>query len=165
MGPVIIILDRKILSVKRKRIIIADGNRYFREGLRRVIQNMASVDIVGEAESGPDLVALMERCEADIIFLDLVLPGVPSHEVVESGHRKYPRTRFIAFTSLDNPRYLRRMVEAGIAGYLLKSSDNLDLLYDILNGSGRDFFLSPGMQQPALGFRNHGLTKMENRTS
>ena len=150
--------------MKRQRIIIADGNSYFREGLRRILQNMASVEIAGEAGNGDDLLNILERRKADIVFLDIVLPGCVPYDIIRQGCRRYPGTRFIVFTSLENPRYLEKMVEAGASGYLLKSVDNHDLLHEILRRGGREFYLSPGMQHQRLHFEGQARSMNEHFT-
>jgi DNA-binding NarL/FixJ family response regulator len=140
--------------VKKQKVIIADGNRIFREGLRRILLNMGGVEVVAEVDDGIVLLELLKRRRVDIVFLDLLLQGADGYEVVQHGQGISPSTRFIAFTSLESPRYVRRMVMAGASGYLLKSVDNQDLLFEIITGQEKTFCLSPGMQAESLHFEN-----------
>ena len=143
--------------MKKQRIIIADNNKYFREGLKRILLNIGNTEIVGEAENGYQLLDLLKEQKADIVFLDVAMPTMGGFEATRIGHQEYPNTRFIVFSSLENQRYINKMITAGASGYLTKSSDNYDLLHDIVNGKRQAFCLSPGLQHHDLHFDNHSL--------
>jgi DNA-binding NarL/FixJ family response regulator len=143
--------------VKKCRIIIADNSKCFRDGLKNILLNIGNVKIVGEAENGIQLLDLLNKHTADVVFLDVVMPEMDGYEAALAGHRMHPGTRFIAFSSLENPRYLNRMILAGVSGYLTKSSNNLDLLHDIIYGDQQHFFLSPGLQVHNLLFDTQSL--------
>ena len=143
--------------MKKQKIIIADNNKYFREGLKRILLNIGNVKVVGEVENGHQLLDLLETQKADIVFLDVAMPEMGGFEAVLIGHQKFPQTRFVAFSSLENPRYVNRMIAAGVSGYLTKSSDNYDLLHEIVTEKQQTFYLSPGLQNHNLQFDNHSL--------
>jgi DNA-binding NarL/FixJ family response regulator len=143
--------------MKKQKIIIADNNKYFREGLKRILLNIGNVKIVGEVENGQQLLEFMETNKADIVFLDVAMPEMGGFEAVKIGHQKFPDTRFIAFSSLENPRYVNKMIAAGVSGYLIKSGDNYDLLHEIVTEEQQIFYLSPGLQNHNLQFDNHSL--------
>jgi DNA-binding NarL/FixJ family response regulator len=132
-------------KVKKQKIIIADNNRFFREGLKFVLLNIGNVSIVGEAESGIQLLEVMQEADPDIVFMDIAMPGLSGVDTVQAGHIMHPETTFIAFTSFENQRYIKRMVAAGVSGYLIKSSDNSEVLQEIVADRRKRFFLSPGM--------------------
>jgi len=137
-------------KVKKQNVIIADNNRFFREGLKFVLLNLGNVSIVGEAENGMQLLQMMQATDADIVFMDIAMPGMSGVDTVQAGHRLQPETTFIAFTSFENQRYIRRMVAAGVGGYLIKSSDNSEVLQEIVADRRKRFFLSPGMVNQKL---------------
>jgi len=140
--------------VKKQKIIIADNSKHFREGLKKILLNIGNVKLVGEVENGIQLMELMGSQKADIVFLDANMPEMNGFEAAMIGHRKYPHTRFIAFTSLENQRYVNKMMVAGAEGYLTKSSDNYDLLSEIVLGNKNQFILSSGLQSCNVQFDN-----------
>lgn len=146
--------------MKKQKIIIADNSRYFRDGLKTILLNIGNVSIVGEAENGLQLLEMMEHTTADIVFVDVAMPGMNGFEAVTTGHLSHPATTFIAFTSFENQRYIQRMIHAGVGGYLVKSSDNYEVLHEIVTDHRKRFFLSPGITNQNLSLE---ITSQENQ--
>lgn len=132
----------KFDKVKKQKIIIADNNKYFREGLKQVLINIGNVKVVAEVTNGFSLLNALENLRADIVFTDVEMPVVECSEVIRLAKVKYPNTRFIAFSSRENIRYVEKLVNAGADGYLFKSQDNYDLLSDIICNKTDRLFLS-----------------------
>jgi DNA-binding NarL/FixJ family response regulator len=132
--------------VRTQKIIIADSNKFFREGLKSILLNIGKVKIVGEAESGNDLLELMEKQIADIVFVEVNIPKMNGIEVTRKAHVKFPDTTFIAFSTLENKRYVDQMMEAGAEGYLSKNCDNYDLFTQIIKDRHHGGFISPGLK-------------------
>lgn len=132
-------------NMKKQKIILADSSIHFREGLKRILLNIGNVEIAGEVENGAQLLDTMKGTDADIVFLEVAMPEMNGYEATMLGHQMYPETRFVAFSSLENPRYVNRLKSAGASGYLAKSEDNLDLLHDIVYGNPGKFVLSKGL--------------------
>ncbi len=121
--------------MKKQKIIIADNNKYFREGLKEILLNIGNVEIVAEVANAFSLLNALENRRVDVVFTELELPVVNGIEIIRMGHRKYPKTRFIAFSSLENKRYVDEIMAAGASAYLFKSNDNYDLLNTIIHRS------------------------------
>lgn len=128
--------------MKKQRIIIADNNQYFREGLKKVLANIGNVKVIAEVTNGFSLLNALENKRADIVFTDIEMPIVDCAEVIKLAKIKYPDTRFIAFSSRENIRYVQKLVNAGADGYLFKSQDNYDLISDIIYDNTERIFLS-----------------------
>lgn len=129
--------------MKKQKVIIADNNRYFREGLKQILLNIGNVKIIAEVNNGLSLLNALENLPADIVFTDVEMPIVDCAEVVKFGRFKYPKSKFYAFSSKENNRYVEKLKEAGASGYLYKSNNNYDLLADIIQNQGEESFLSP----------------------
>ena len=138
-----ILLDHKIKKVKTQKIIIADNNKTFREGFKRILLNIGHVEIVNEVENGEELLNALAAENVDIVFTDVNMPELNGIEATRIAHEKYPNIRIIAFTSLENKRYISQMVAAGADGYLSKGKDNYDLFRQILEEGSRGFYISP----------------------
>jgi DNA-binding NarL/FixJ family response regulator len=129
--------------VKTQKIIIADNNKTFREGFKRILLNIGHVEIVSEVENGAELLKILESGNVDIVFTDINMPELNGIEATKLAHQKYPGLRIIAFTSLENKRYISQMVDAGANGYLSKGKDNYDIFRQILEEASSGFFISP----------------------
>lgn len=128
--------------MKKQNIIIADKNKYFREGLKRVLSNIGNIEVVAEVANGFGLLNILEKKPVDIVFTEVEKPVADSVELIRIGHLKYPEIKFIAFSSLENKRYVDKFLEVGAHGYLFKSSDNYDIFQRILINSNEGIFLS-----------------------
>ena len=132
--------------MRTQKVIIADSNKFFREGLKTILLNIGRVKIVGEAECGNDLLNLMDSQKADIVFVEVNMPKMNGIEVTRQAHLKFPDTTFIAFSSLENKRYINQMLEAGAEGYLSKNCNNYDLFRQIIEDRHHGGFISPELQ-------------------
>ncbi len=110
------------------RIILADDHKIVREGLRWMLSDEDDVEIVGEADSGEALLKLVDRVDADIVLLDVRMPGMSGLDALEILSERVPDLKVIILSMHGEPAYVRRAVELGAAGYLLKSSDRDELL-------------------------------------
>ncbi|MBN1339572.1 MAG: response regulator transcription factor [Bacteroidales bacterium] len=119
--------------MKTKKVIIADRNKLFREGLKRILHNIGGVKIVGEARDGNEMLEMMKKTSADIAFLELNDPVSGTVKCTAVLHSLYPGLRIIGFSSYENHRYAEMMMQAGASGYLTKSSDNYQSFIDIIN--------------------------------
>lgn len=128
--------------MKKQKVIIADNNKYFREGLKRVLTTIGNIKVVAEVSNGYSLLNALENNRVDIVFTDVEMPVVDGAEVIRLGKFKHPETRFIAFSARENIRYVQEAVKAGAAGYLFKSQDNYDLLTEIIHDTSGRLFLS-----------------------
>lgn len=109
------------------RVVIADDHRIVREGLRMILSHDPEIEIVDEVEDGADLLACLEDIDVDIVLLDIRMPGLSGLETLENLRDRDHPVRVVILTMYDDPVYLRRAVELGADGYLLKSVDREEL--------------------------------------
>ena len=107
-------------SRARVRVVVVDDHPVVREGLVAMLTTQPDFEIVGEAGSGPDAIALVERTRPDVLLLDLELPGVDGVGVLRRLREVGSPARAIVFTVFDTDDRIIGAVEAGAAGYLLK---------------------------------------------
>jgi NarL family two-component system response regulator YdfI len=108
-------------------VIIADDHRIVRDGLRMILSHDPEIEIVEEVEDGEQLLAVLEQVEADVVLLDIRMPGLSGLETLESLRERQHAIRVVILTMYDDPVYVRRAVELGADGYLLKSVDREEL--------------------------------------
>jgi DNA-binding NarL/FixJ family response regulator len=110
------------------RVVLADDHRIVREGLRWMLADEPDIDIVGEADSGAALLALLEHTSTDVVLLDVRMPDLNGLEALELLRRRPDTPRVIVLSMYREPAYVRRAVELGAAGYLLKSTSRPELV-------------------------------------
>ncbi len=109
------------------RTLLADDHSLVRAGLRSLLEEMAGVDVVGEAADGHEALRLIGELMPDVAFLDISMPGLNGLEVAARVAREHLRTRVIILSMHIDDEYVRRALLTGAAGYLLKNSDRSEL--------------------------------------
>jgi two-component system response regulator NreC len=111
----------------RISVLIADDHRLFREALRAVLER--ECDVVGEAARGEEAVTLAARTRPNIVLLDLGMPGVGGLNAAHRLAREAPSSRVVILSQHDDEEYvIEAMVDAGAAGYLVKTDAAAELL-------------------------------------
>ncbi len=112
------------------RVAIADDHVVLRVGLRAFLEEQTDpqIEVVGEASNGDEAVALVEEKHPDVLMLDLSMPGLGGLGTVIELRRRRSRTRILVLTQYAEEVYLRRALEAGANGYLLKTARGEELL-------------------------------------
>jgi DNA-binding NarL/FixJ family response regulator len=109
------------------RIAIADDHPVVREGLAAMLETQADLEVVGQAETGPEAVTLVASREPDVLLLDLEMPELDGVGVLRRLRETGARTRVIVFTVFDTDDRIIAAVEAGAAGYLLKGAPRAEV--------------------------------------
>ena len=126
------------------RILLADDHPVVREGLRGMLSAEPDIEVVGEAASGAEAVALFAALRPDVVLMDLRMPGgdgVDAIGKIRAGHGS--SVRIIVLTTYDTDADILRAVEAGAAGYLLKDLPRADLLRAIRAAARGETVLAP----------------------
>jgi DNA-binding NarL/FixJ family response regulator len=115
------------MGSERIRVLIADDHRLFREALRSVLERECNV--VGEAASGEEAVELAARIRPDIVLLDVGMPGVGGLNAAHRLAKQAPSSKVVILSQHEDEEYvIEAMVEAGAAGYLVKTDAAAELL-------------------------------------
>ncbi|ACM30717.1 response regulator transcription factor [Agrobacterium sp. SHOUNA12C] len=120
--------------------IIADDHAIVREGLKLLISAMTNVSIVAEAANGDTLLDLVRSTRADLLILDLGMPGVAGIQFISDIRALAPRMKILVLTANIEPRTVRAALDAGANGYLTKDGDpeELDTAIDAVK-SGKTY--------------------------
>ena len=110
------------------RIVIADDHELVRTGFRMILAREADLDVVAEAATGEEAVALARSLRPDVVLMDVQLPGISGLEATERIGRGGSGARVIVVTVLDEQPFPRRLIEAGAAGYLTKACPAQELV-------------------------------------
>ncbi|AMS43351.1 transcriptional regulator [Aminobacter aminovorans] len=107
--------------------ILADDHALVREGLKMLISTMDNMSVVAEAADGEALLEQVTKTRADLLLLDLGMPGVAGIQFISDIRELVPRLKIIVLTANIEPRTVRAAVEAGASGYLTKDGDPEEL--------------------------------------
>jgi DNA-binding NarL/FixJ family response regulator len=109
------------------RIVIADDQALFREGLRTLLSTRPDMEVVGEAADGDEAVSLVEQLRPSVVLMDLRMPKVDGIQATARLRERCPEIPILVLTTFDDDANLFGALRAGAAGYLLKdvSSDTL----------------------------------------
>ncbi|MDF1564040.1 MAG: response regulator transcription factor [Deltaproteobacteria bacterium] len=129
------------------RVAIADDHVVLRVGLRAFLEEQTDpqIDIVGEASDGDGAVALVTEKRPDVLILDLSMPGLGGLGTVIELRRQRVRTRILVLTQHAEEVYLRRALEAGANGYLLKTARGEELLSALRAVASGGTYVDPGL--------------------
>ncbi|WP_435237977.1 response regulator [Streptomyces sp. YPW6] len=104
------------------KVLVVDDHDVVRSGLTALLTAELGIEVVGQAADGPAAAAEAERLGPDVVLLDIDLSGTDGITVAAGLTERLPACRVLMLTALDRPGHLRRALDAGAAGYLLKST-------------------------------------------
>lgn len=110
------------------RIMIVDDHPFLREGLKAVIETQADLEVVAEAETGEQALALYPTRLPDIVLMDLQMPGIGGVDTIAAMRSNWPQARIVVLTTYSGEAQALRALRAGAAGYLLKNTLRKELL-------------------------------------
>jgi two-component system, NarL family, response regulator NreC len=151
------------------RIILADDHRLFRDGLRRILEDQPGFDIVAEAATGIEAVALAKTHKPDVAVVDVGMPELNGVEATRQILRVSPETAVLILSMHNDERYVRRSKLAGAMGYLLKDTAEEGLTQAIVCLSRGEEFFSPSLARfldgpmPIVDDRYETLTERERQ--
>ncbi|MDQ3171151.1 MAG: response regulator transcription factor [Acidobacteriota bacterium] len=123
------------------RIVIADDQALFREGLRTLLSTRPDIEVVGEAGDGEEVVALVEKLEPDVVLMDLRMPRVDGIQATVRIRDRWPQIPVLVLTTFDDDANLFGALRAGAAGYLLKDVSSETLVAAIQAATKGESFL------------------------
>ena len=110
------------------RVVIADDHPVVRTGLRQIATLGAEIEVIGEAGTGDEVLALLARNGADVLLLDVSMPGPGVFRLVKALLESHPRLRILVLSMHPEDQYAARLLQAGAAGYLTKDRSPEDLV-------------------------------------
>lgn len=124
------------------KIIIAEDHALIREGLRSLLAQMPDFDIVADTGDGALVEQLLSQTPADLLLLDLDLPGCHGIAITARIKQRHPRIKILILTGSTDRNSVRQAFAAGADGYLLKLADSAELLEAIPSVLGNRRYVS-----------------------
>ena len=141
------------------RVILADDHAVVRAGLKAVLRTAKDIEVIGEASNGKDAVALVERLKPDVAIMDLSMGEVDGNSATKEIVAKELPTRVLVLTMHAEEDYLVPLLEAGAAGYLVKSAADRELVDAVRAVAAGDVYVRP----TAASVLAKGLTRKDPR--
>jgi DNA-binding NarL/FixJ family response regulator len=110
------------------RVILVDDHPVVRFGLAAIIGLQPDMAVVAEAGSGEEACEVCARRAADVVLMDLRLPGLSGVEAIRAIRKSHPKLRFIVLTTYDGDEDIHRALEAGAQAYILKGMSHNELV-------------------------------------
>jgi len=144
------------VSERRTKVMLADDHTLVRGGIRKILEGQPGIEVVAEAADGSAALDLVKHTDADVLVLDLKMPGTDGIDVLRAAKAIRPDLKVVILTMHAGQEYVARAVKGGADAYLLKDSAVQDLVAAVdAVTAGRTYF-SPAIQQQLAGMLRNG---------
>ena len=106
------------------KVVLVDDHRIIRDGIRSYLDDDEKYTVIGEANSGEEALTLLETLTPHLVIMDISMGGIDGIECTRQINQQWPEVKVVALTMLNEPQYIRQMMDAGASAYLLKNSDD-----------------------------------------
>lgn len=143
------------------RVLLAEDKLMVRGALSALLSLEGDIEVVAEVSRGDEIVETAERIQPDVALLDIELPGGDGLAAAAELHERLPDVRVIILTTFGRPGYLRRAMEAGAIGYVLKEAPAETLAAAIRRAMEGKRTVDPTLAVTALSEGGNPLTERE----
>ena len=134
---------KKKSSEKVIRTVVVDNHPVMRCGIRALLQALADVEVVGEADNGMEGIELAKALAPDVVFMDIAMPVLSGLEATERMLRVCPMLQVIILSRHEEDEYVREALKRGAAGYVLKRAAPQELEKALRCVAARHTYVSP----------------------
>jgi two-component system, NarL family, invasion response regulator UvrY len=129
------------------RVLLADDHAVVRMGFRLLLQSVADVSVVGEAESGEAACQMYAELLPDVVVMDIAMPGMGGIEALRRIRARQPQAKVLTLSAHDDPMHARRALQEGALGFLSKRGAPEALLEAVQTVAGGRRYLDPALAQ------------------
>lgn len=147
--------------MNRIRVLLADDHTLVRAGIRSLLGEIPTVDVVAEAGSGQQAVELAATLNPDIVLMDVSMQDLGGLDAAEAIMKKSPSTRVIMLSMYDAEEYVTRAFRVGASGYVLKDAAPEELEFALRAVSSGETYLSPRVSSRVV--ERYAGRSVENR--
>ena len=109
------------------RVLVADDHGLMREGVKALLRATDDIEVVGEAEDGDEAIREARRLDPDVVLMDIAMPGLGGIEAAIELRKQGRRAKILILSQYEDREYVRRLLKAGVSGYVLKKSAGAEL--------------------------------------
>ncbi|HEX6477643.1 MAG TPA: response regulator transcription factor [Ktedonobacteraceae bacterium] len=132
------------------RVVLADDHDILRQGLKMLLGLQKNIQVVGEARTGRQAVAMVQDLQPDVVVLDISMPDMDGLEACQQIRSQQPGTQVLMLTMHDSEEYFLQALRMGAAGYLVKKAAPTDLQMAIHAVAHGGAFLYPGLAKALI---------------
>jgi NarL family two-component system response regulator LiaR len=145
------------------RVLIADDHRLILDGIRKALEDDGGFEIVGETQSGTQVLPLVSRTNPELVLLDLRMPNMDGLACLDELKRRHPDVKVIMLSASTSPELIETALRRGATAYILKSVEPADLASTIRQALDGNVFSTAGLPEPSepIGAKAAGLTDRE----
>jgi DNA-binding NarL/FixJ family response regulator len=129
------------------RIVIADDHAIVRRGLKQIVDEEPDLQVIGEAADAAEVLGLLRRDDADVLVLDINMPGRSGLEVLSDVKQRWPKLPVLVLSVHPEEQYAMRVLKAGAAGYLTKDSAPDELVRALRKVHAGGKYVSPALAE------------------
>ncbi len=127
------------------RILLADDHDLFRAGLRALLQGLEGIEVIAEASDGREALSLLKEHRADIVLMDMMMPGLNGLDATGQIVREFPNVRVIILSMNSAEEFVLPALRAGASGYVLKNAKAAELERAIRAVARGETYLMPAI--------------------
>ena len=131
------------------RVVLADDHYLVRKGIKALLENNGDIEVIGEAENGQDAIILVEQLKPDVLLADIAMPGLNGILVAQNILNVFP-TQVVLLSMHLSPALVRKAIQSGVKGYVLKQSLTEELILAIKAASQGKTYFSPDVSDILL---------------
>lgn len=129
------------------RVLLADDHTLVRAGLRKLLESLPDIEVVGEAADGLALLALTEQLQPNLVLMDIAMTGLNGLDATARLVNAWPHIRVLILSMHQNEEYVRQALRNGAAAYLLKDCAPLELELAVKAVLRGETYLSPAVSK------------------
>jgi DNA-binding NarL/FixJ family response regulator len=148
---------------KKITVLLVDDHSLVRRGFRRMLEDEADMEVVGEAGNGEDSIKLARELHPQVVVMDCALPGMNGLDATRKIIENSPSTAVLMLSMHTESTWVRQAIEAGAKGYVLKNAMDLELGAAIRKVAAGETVFDPQVEQKSVlkGERSAALTQRE----
>jgi len=127
------------------RLLLVDDHAVVRSGLRMLLEHETDIEIVGEAGTAHETLALVEQLQPDVVLMDIGLPDKSGIEATQEIKSRWPQVAVVALTIHEDEEYFFKMLQAGASGYVPKRAAPEELLTAVRSAAAGEIYLYPSL--------------------
>jgi two-component system, NarL family, response regulator NreC len=137
-------------SDKKIRVFLAEDHALVRQGFRRLLEDDPRIEVVGEASTGLSAIEQCAKIKPEVVVMDLLMPEIGGLEATAEILKANSDTRVLILSMYSNPAYVRKAIEVGAKGYILKDAIEIDLPQAVVAVAQGGAFMSPAISNLVL---------------
>jgi two-component system, NarL family, response regulator NreC len=146
----------------KTKVVIADDNQLFRDGIKAIFAAHQSLEIVGEAQDGFEALRMVRQKKPDLLLLDLSMPKLSGISVIYDIRREFKELKILALSIHNDGAIVDEALAAGVDGYCVKDASLEELQLAIATLIKGQVFISPKISQNILdGYLQNRLSSEE----